>query len=101
MAWYDDNSGSKTHPVGLKKANELGLYDMSGNVYEWCLDWYDEDYYSNSPTENPRGPAAAGVSVVCRSGSWKSNAADARSAYRRGIFPDYTSNLIGFRIVAE
>ncbi len=63
VGWYRDNSGNTTHNVGQKQANGLGLYDMSGNVYEWVQDRYDEDYYSNSPTNNPRGPSGGSVRV--------------------------------------
>jgi len=90
-----------TTEVGANRPNAWGLYDTAGNVCEWCLDSYDEDYYSNSPTENPRGPASAGVSVVCRSGSWIYDANLARSASRLNLFPDYAGRFIGFRIVAE
>ena len=90
-----------TTEVGSYRPNAWGLYDTVGNVGEWCLDSYDEDYYSNSPTENPRGPAAAGGSVVCRSGSWGRYATNARSARRYHYYPDYTDGFIGFRIVAE
>lgn len=69
VAWHSDNSGYKTHPVGLKQANELGLYDMSGNVWEWCSDWYGENYYANSPANNPKGPDAGSLRVL-RGGSW-------------------------------
>lgn len=67
VAWYRGNSGSKTHPVGLKASNELGIYDMSGNIYEWCADWYDS-YTSDSQT-NPIGPLTGDCRVV-RVGSW-------------------------------
>ena len=69
LGWYSGNSGRKTHPVGQKDPNELGLYDMSGNVWEWCSDRYDSDYYKNSPKNNPKGPNS-GAARVLRGGSW-------------------------------
>jgi formylglycine-generating enzyme required for sulfatase activity len=69
IGWYKDNSGSKTHPSGQKKPNGLGLYDMTGNVWEWVADWYGEKYYSGSPKNNPRGPDS-GQDRVFRGGSW-------------------------------
>ncbi len=76
VAWYYDNSGSKTHSVGTKQPNELGIYDMSGNVWEWCNDWYGENYYSSSSQNNPQGPSSGSVRsaivtpfVVLRSGT--------------------------------
>ena len=85
VAWYGDNSGFITHEVGGKAANELGLYDMSGNVMERCWDWYGSSYYSVSPVANPSGPST-GSNRVCRGGGWYSlsGATSVRTALRTG-----------------
>ena len=98
MTEYADNSGKTTHPVGQKRPNGLGLYDMSGNVWEWCKDWYDEKYYEKSPVKNPRG-ALSGSSRVIRGGSWSSTAGGVRASFRNGIVPGNRGNDLGFRLV--
>jgi len=97
-AWYYDNSGNKTHPAGQKKPNGLGLYDMTGNVWEWVADWYDENYYSRSPEGNPKGPDS-GIGRVLRGGSCDFGPTIVRAAYRFGYYPDSRKlNFSGFRI---
>ena len=96
VAWYSDNSGSKTHAVGTKQPNELGIYDMAGNVDEWCQDWYVS--YSSSPQTNPIG-AASGSDRVSRGGSWDFSARGCRSSYRRGNTPDFRNGDLGLRLV--
>lgn len=105
FAWYDENSGIATHPVGTKSYNELGIFDMSGNVWEWCADWYG-DYSSGSLLDglfnsatNPQGPVS-GSSRVCRGGDYKNAAADINSTRRNGILPTTRSGNLGFRVVA-
>ena len=97
IAWYNANSGSQTHAVGGKAANALGLYDMSGNVYEWVNDWYDITYYSVSPSTNPLGPVS-GTNRVLRGGSWPGTTGFLRSSYRFNYSPDLTFNYFGFRV---
>jgi formylglycine-generating enzyme len=96
-AWYRSNSDSKTHPVGQKLPNGLGLYDMSGNVWEWCSDWYRGDYYKNSDSDNPEGPSS-GSSRVYRGGDWYSNPADTRTSIRNRRDPSDRRDNIGFRL---
>lgn len=96
-AWFDGNSGKRTHPVGEKKPNAWGLHDMHGNVWESCLDWYDVGYYKVSPTDDPPGPSS-GSSRVLRGGSWNDDAANCRSAYRSTYVPSFRSSNGGFRL---
>jgi len=96
VAWHYGNAFSKTHPVAKKAANELGLYDMNGNVSEWCQDWYD--VYSASLVENPQGPGF-GIYRVVRSGDWSDNQIYCRVASRSNHSPETRSSSLGFRLV--
>ena len=95
VAWYDDNSSNKTHPVATKAPNELGIYDMSGNVWEWCNDWCG-DYTSASQT-NPTGPNSGSYRVF-RGGSWYNRARHCRVSNRYYLSPSYRDNDLGLRL---
>lgn len=104
VAWYSENSGSKTHSVGQKKPNGFGLYDMSGNVWEWCWDWFDSEVYQSrpvtggEPTSDPRGPTSGSYRVV-RGGRWASYPSGMRASIRYYYGPTNRSNGFGFRLV--
>lgn len=95
VAWYDGNSGDKTHPVATKSPNELGIYDMSGNVWEWCADWYGD--YSSGRQTNPKGPYD-GSHRVFRGGSWNSIAWFCRSSFRYNFIPTDRISFLGLRL---
>ena len=97
IAWYDRNSGGETHAVGGKAANAFGMYDMSGNVLEWCNDWYRDYMYIDFGRIQPTGPTTGRVRVL-RGGDWFYYSYYCRSSYRYSVGPDYRNNIIGFRV---
>lgn len=103
IAWYKNNSGRLVHEVATKKSNELGLYDMSGNVFELCNDWYDENYYKESPINNPQGPIS-GEEKVARGGSYMHNDEVCRNSFLRlhiSDTPNTTFMYIGMRLALD
>jgi formylglycine-generating enzyme required for sulfatase activity len=98
VGWFADSAFGQTNIVGLKKPNELGIYDMSGNVGEWCHDWYNENYYQISPSSNPRGPSS-GYFRVYLGGSWYDAPSFCHVTYRNGDSPSKHTMNLGFRVV--
>ena len=95
LAWHMANSGEQTHPVGQKQANPWGLYDMYGNVWEWCLDWYGD--YAGGSVADPRG-VPAGPGRIIRGGSWRGSAVDCRAPYRSAKEWDHRRHGLGLRL---
>jgi len=101
VAWYEYNSGMSTHPVGTKLPNELGIYDMSGNVWEWCSDWYDPNYYLNSQQVDPSGPSSGSLRVIRGGGSCYGGSGSC-SVYDRSNSPPSRRNYnLGFRLACS
>jgi formylglycine-generating enzyme required for sulfatase activity len=100
VAWYNKDLGWLTHPVGQKRANGWGLYDMHGNVFQWCSDWFGSQYYKEAPSSDPTGPTS-GIDHVMRGGSWFHTASDGRSAFRSRSRPDARLHDCGFRVLVD
>lgn len=97
VAWFERNAKDHVHPVGKKDPNQLGICDMTGNVEEWCNDWYSKDYFSKRDVTNPQG-ANGGISKVVRGGSWRSEANEVSVTRRAAYLPDEKSISLGFRL---
>ena len=97
VAWYDENANGKTHIVGTKVPNELGIYDMTGNVSEWCNDWFDEGYYNRSNKVDPQGPTS-GITKVIRGGSFNYNKKNCKVSVRSNSVPSFRHVTYGFRL---
>jgi formylglycine-generating enzyme required for sulfatase activity len=100
IAWNIANSGGKIHPVGTKRPNGFGLFDMLGNIWEWCSDWYSSGYYGTSPLLNPTGPSQ-GKRRVCRGGGFAHGGGYLRSAHRNSQEPAKSRPYLGFRLVLD
>lgn len=100
VAWYEANSKGRVHAIGRKKANEIGIYDLSGNVEEWCADFYAGTYGSKDTVTDPQGPASGHAHVV-RGGAWNSSAKDIVVTRRAAYLPDTKTNSLGFRLVED
>jgi len=100
VAWCKTNSSNETHPVGQKKPNELGLYDMTGNVFEWCSDWFSYTYYKDGPPNNPSGPDS-GLWKVLRGGSWSHDDKESQPTFRVKDEPTNRGRRSGFRLARD
>jgi formylglycine-generating enzyme required for sulfatase activity len=100
VAWHSSNTNDETHPIGTKKANALGIFDMSGNVSEWCSDWYDKNHYQYSMKNNPKG-GLTGDYRVLRGSSFIHNVRYCRLAFRDNIFPNFRYLCTGFRLTQD
>jgi formylglycine-generating enzyme required for sulfatase activity len=100
VAWYKKNSADSIHGIAEKRPNELGIYDMSGNAFEWCYDWYDKDYYQKSPEDNPTGPVYPSKDSikVLRGGGWAYDSKTSRNIYRTSLKIDVIGGGTGFRV---
>ncbi|HRI61474.1 MAG TPA: formylglycine-generating enzyme family protein [Saprospiraceae bacterium] len=98
VAWYSGNASRRPHAAGQKRPNTLGIYDFSGNVWEWCQDWYDKDFYATSVNaQNPSGPES-GETRCLRGGSWNNSGKHLRIANRSSRYPDFRDGSVGFRV---
>ena len=99
-AWYLPNAKDRTWPVGLKRPKDFGLFDMHGNVWQWCQDWYKKDYYTDSPEDDPKGPDSGTVRVL-RGGCWGDAGAGCRAARRGWFEPGNCGADIGVRVACD